>query len=217
MPRLILITVLAALTPCMSAQRTAFHGFNRGGGAHSFSYPLALSDPLYSDFLSSTGYPVASQPPVIILQAAPAQPAAPATERVSAPPQPLMIELQGDRYVRVSGEESSSAEMIGPETIDQIRVSRPARRPSDAADRSTPAADIAPAILVFRDGHREEVTGYTIADGVLYARADYYTAGSWNQKIELSSLNLPETIQSNRSRGVKFQLPTASNEIIVGP
>lgn len=228
---LIFIALLAAVTPCVSAQRTAFHGFSRGsfnrvGSSRSFAYPLAFSDPLYSDFLSSTGYPVASQPPLIILQTA-----SPAAERVSAPPQPLMIELQGNRYVRVSGEESSGAEIIEPrkiepekiepEKIDQVRASRPPRRLSEAQSeaplRTTPPAGVAPAVLVFRDGHREDVSGYTIASGVLYASAHYYAGGSWNKKIDLSSLNLPETIQSNQSRGIKFQLPGAPNEIIVGP
>jgi hypothetical protein len=238
---LIFVALLAAVTPYMSAQRTAFHGFSRGpfnriGSARSlsFAYPLAFSDPLYSGFLSSTGYPVASLPPFILLQAAP--PAAQTAERLSPPPQPLMIELQGNRYVRVSGEESSGAEIIEPEKIepekiepgknepekiDQIRASRPSRplseKPSEAPLRSMRPADVAPAVLVFRDGHREEVSGYTIAGGVLYASADYYAGGSWNKKVELSSLNLPETIQSNQSRGVKFQLPDAPNEIIVGP
>jgi hypothetical protein len=240
-PILILIAVLAAITPCVNAQRmgSSFHGSNHGGlnqGGFSqgrfrtafdrstypgsFLYPLAFSDPLYSDYLYSTGYPVASQPPVIFLQAAPA---ASASERFSssmqtAPTQPLMIELQGDRYVRVSGEDTSGAEMIGPATINQIAQSAGQRKErSDSAIHPPAPPQLAPAVLVFRDGHREEVSGYTIANGVLYASADYYTSGSWNKKIELASLNLPETIQSNQSRGVRFQIPTASNEIIVGP
>ena len=222
MPRLVLIltALLAAIAPSMNAQRSGFHGFSRGsfnraGNARSLAYPLAFSDGLYSDYFSSTGYPVASQPPIIILQAAPA-PATAAVD-ISAPPQSLMIELQGDRYVRVSGEDSSGAAMIEPAAIDQTRAPRPARKLSEAPPHSPPPQETAPAVLVFRDGHREEVSNYTIADGILYARADYYTDGSWNRKIELSSLNLPETVQSNQSRGIKFQLPGAPNEIILGP
>src|ERR1035437_7705536 len=77
--------------------------------------------------------------------------------------------------------------------------------------------ELVPAILVFRDGHREEVSDYMMADGVLYTRSDYYTNGSWNRKIELSSLNLPETVKSNQSHGLRFQLPSAPNEVTVGP
>ena len=70
---------------------------------------------------------------------------------------------------------------------------------------------------MFRDGHREEVSDYTIADGNLYTHDDYYTNGSWNRKIELSSLNLLETVRSNQSRNVRFRLPSSPNEVIVRP
>jgi hypothetical protein len=73
------------------------------------------------------------------------------------------------------------------------------------------------AVLVYRDGHRQETSSYTIADGILYASADYATTGAWNQKIALSSLNVPETVATNSSRGLHFQLPAAPNEVIVGP
>jgi hypothetical protein len=82
---------------------------------------------------------------------------------------------------------------------------------------STATPEIRPAVLVFRDGHHEEVSDYTIADGVLYTRLNFYTDGSWTRKIALSSLNLPDTITANQSRNLKFQLPTASNEVIVRP
>ena len=88
---------------------------------------------------------------------------------------------------------------------------------STAAIRGVAPPVIASALLVFRDGHREEVSDYTIAQGILHASSDYYTNGSWNKKIELSSLNLPETIKSNQSRGLRFQLPSAPNEVVVGP
>jgi hypothetical protein len=237
MRRLLLITLLAAFAPCMNAQRMSHasprfaSGFNRSSFARSSFYPLAFSDPFYSDYLLSTGYPVASQPPMIFLQAPPA--AAPATERPSAPAQPLMIELQGDRYVRVSGPEASGSQMIDREMIDRGMSDREmidrdpinrqkADRTSDSQPRSerpptAPPVATASAILIFRDGHREEISDYTIADGVLYTRADYYTTGSWNRKIVLSSLNLPETITSNQSRGANFPLPAFPNEVIVGP
>jgi hypothetical protein len=217
MRRLLLITLLAALAPCVNAQRMGAASpyfasrFNRGGHPRGSFFPLAYSDPLYADYLSSTGYPAASQPPLIILQSPAAR--APEPERFAPPAQPLMIELQGDRYVRLSGPETSGAEMI-----DRM----PERPPLAEGSSSSPLHSVAtpelpPAVLVFRDGHHEEASEYTIADGVLYTRADYYTTGSWNRKIELSSLNLPETVKSNQSRGVRFQLPSSPNEVIVRP
>jgi hypothetical protein len=124
-----------------------------------------------------------------------------------------MIELQGDRYVRLSGEETSETEMI-----DSIATT-PHRHERSAAAANQPAAvtESAPAVLVFRDGRREEVSNYTITDGILYTAGDPYTGGSWTRKIELSSLNLPETVKSNHSRGIRFQLPSAPNEVVVRP
>lgn len=220
--RTLLLITLFAVTQHMDAQRMVSAsphpaaGYNRGGHVRPFLYPLAFSDPFYSDYLSSTGYPVASQPPVIVLQVPPAP--APATDGSSSfhpsIAQPLMIELQGDRYVQVSGEEASGIEMIDSQRTD-LMSNTPIRQ--RAAVHAVTAKELARAVLVFRDGRREEVSNYTITGGVLYSSGDYYADGSWTRKIELSSLDLPETVKSNQSRGVKFQLPAAPNEVIVGP
>ena len=125
-----------------------------------------------------------------------------------------MIELQGDRYVRVSGGETSAtrAQMVDPISSANSR----SQRSSETAGRSVASAR-SPAVLVFRDGHREEISDFTIANGVLYSQANFYTDGTWNRQIELSSLNLPETVKSNQLRGVRFPLPTSPNEVIVRP
>jgi hypothetical protein len=226
LPTTLLLTTMLLLTmfavPGMGAQRMGFASsrfganYNRTGRARAFSYPFAFSDPFYSDYLSSTGYPAASQPPVIILQTPPADFA---PERASSPTsgQPLMIELRGDRYVRVDSEEMSDTPPISSKAIDSRSAPGRQLRSSNSEVPQTAAKELPGAVLVFRDSHREEISEYTIADGVLYTRADYYTSGSWNRKIELSSLNLPETLKSNQSRGVRFQLPAASNEVTVGP
>jgi hypothetical protein len=165
-----------------------------------------LTDPLYAESLYDSGYPVASQPPIVILQgAAPAR----TSDAIAASKQPLMIELQGDRYVQVSGEDNSGAEMVDGNGSVAKHGNSPAT--------SHTVAELPPAILIFRDGHREEVSAYTIADGVLYATGNFYAGGSWNRKIQLSSLNLADTIQSNQSHGVEFRLPTGPNEVMVRP
>lgn len=214
--------VLAVLVPHMNAQRIGAtpsrfaSGFDHARHFRNSFYPLGLSDPFYSDYLSA-GYPVASQPPVIIMQAPPAS--APAPDRFSPPVQPLMIELQGDRYVQVSNSQTSGAEMIPQGQKNEVTDPLPAlsRRQPGSSLRAVAAAELLPAILVFRDGHNEEASDYTIADGILYTSGDPYSGGSWNRKIALSSLNLPETIATNKSRGVRFQLPTSPNEVIVRP
>ena len=217
MRRLFLVALLTALTPNMNAQRVLAApphfapSYNRSGHPHAFLYPLAYSDPFYSDYVSSAAYPGASRPPIVIVPTPP--PPSPAPEQLSAPSEPLMIELQGDHYVRVSGDATSHAEKIDP----MLDSAPPPRPMSDSPAQALPTAALPPSVLVFRDGHREEISDYTIADGVLYTRSDYYTTGSWNKKIELTSLNLPETVQFNQARGRRFHFPTAANEVIVGP
>ncbi|HTS08013.1 MAG TPA: hypothetical protein VMP68_20740 [Candidatus Eisenbacteria bacterium] len=215
MRRILVPALLLMLVPFATAQHvgpahfggaTSFHGGHFGPRGFQRGYfPLGLSNGFYDDYLSDAGYPVPAQPQVIVLQ--PPQ-TAPVTEPAPAPAQPLMIELQGDRYVQISGEQSSHSEMIDSPSPAKLvtRSNHPA-----ISDSSTPA------VLIFRDGHREEVSAYTIAGSTLYASSNYATTGSWNQKIELSALNVPETIAANSDHPHPFRIPSAANEVIVGP
>ena len=215
MRRLLLIPLLIAMPISLAAQRMGSahfsghssgprEGFNRRGNGRA-AYAIPFFDPFYADYVSSAGYPVPSQPPVILLQAPPAA----AAPEPPTPTQPLMIELQGDRYVRISGDEVSQSQMM-----DRMPAAQPAMR---SIATTSPKLARASTLLVFRDGRHEEISDYTIADGVLYAAADYYTSGAWNRKIPLTSLNLPDTIASNQGRGVQFHVPSSPNEVIVGP
>jgi hypothetical protein len=176
------------------------------GGQYRGGYPLGLGywDSLFPD--DYTEYPSAA-PPVLLIQPPDARTDASAAQ-FPPPAQPLLIELQGDHYVRVSGEEGSGDSDSGA----AISAPRPGAVAMSRSSVPPPAT-----ILVFRSGGREEITGYTIVDGVLYAQANYYTDGSWNQRIPLSSLDVAATVGVNRARGVQFQLPGSPNEVIVGP
>lgn len=203
---LLIISLLLTAPLSMTAQRGGFvhlsgRGFNRAGFGRAAYYPVPFYDS-YSDYGSDAAYAV-PQPVVFMMQGAP-----PVAAPDPAPPaQPLLIELQGDRYVQVSGDAGPQSQ-----TIDRVAAVRPVER-SQAAMPQVQAS----TVLVFRDGHRQEVSSYTIADGTLYAAADYYNSGVWNQKIALSALNVTETVATNQSRGVQFRLPTAANEVMVGP
>jgi hypothetical protein len=234
---LALVTLLTAVViPNASAQRSGAHGYaaptnhigQRTGSVHAHNHQSSASRrspyfspslpfPFFTDAFDpndiySTGYPVADDPPPFLLQAARsmAGPAAGSmgagmsafSNRESHSVQPLMIELQNGRYVRVSN---------SPANGEALQLS-PA--PAVAA---APPRDQPPAVLIFRDGHTEEVHDYAIADGILYARGDYYTDGYWNKKIALSTLNLAETLQANNERNVKFTLPASPNEVITRP
>jgi hypothetical protein len=247
--RLLSIFLLSAvLTPLAAAQRASHAAATRphfnspaasfalGRTAHpsrfrrspytSLPFPF-LEDSLLED-LYSTGYPVASQPPVILLQPARAMsadyPAPPDNDRESPSTQPLMIELQNGRYVRVTSTPADGEGLplaLPPDPEPTKRVSRNSNSPAVTtqapAIAASPAHDLPPAILIFRDGHTEEVRDYTIADGILYARGDYYTNGYWNKKIAISTLNVAQTQEANVARNVNFVLPTSPNEVIIRP
>lgn len=185
------------LSPHLSGRAAPFHPgrFNRSAGA----FYLPLFDPFYAD--DSAPEYRAAQPPVVVVQP---QAASSAPASLPAPMQPLTIELRGDRYVRVSGDGDSSAEVIDEPGLNSQSLGK----------RPPPAHNV---VLIFRDGHREEVSNYTVADGFLYASADYYTAGTWVRKVAVSELNVPETVTANQSEGTAFRLPSAANEVVVGP
>jgi hypothetical protein len=163
---------------------------------------------------SAAALPSAAQAPSILLQAL--APAA-ATQQPSAS-QPLLIELQGGRYVRLNGGDTSGNDLFSPAPV--ASAARNSSRLPNVGKQSTPDISphvLSPVALVFRDGHNEEVRDYTIAGGMIYVRGDYYSDGYWNKKIELSALNLPETFKSNQQRGVRFVLPSGPNEVITRP
>lgn len=133
------------------------------------------------------------------------------------PPKSLLLELQGNRWVRVT---DSGTAIIGsgPQPRGSAKATtspRPAMpQPGNAmeAPRRLP-----PAVLVFRDGHKEEVRRYTIVGGTLYTSSNYWSNGSWTRKVPISELDVPATLKLNRERGAKFSLPSSPNVIVVRP
>ena len=76
---------------------------------------------------------------------------------------------------------------------------------------------MAPAVLIFRDGRREEITSYSIIGPVIYTKGDYWATGSWTRSIQVSDLDLPATFKENQERGVGFNLPSGPDEIVIRP
>jgi hypothetical protein len=224
-------------TPRLNSAVRSF-AFGRGAYPSRFRQPFpytSLPFPFFADSFDpddiySTGYPVASQPPVVLLQAerALAGPnvASPAeyADRQPSASQPLMIELQNGRYVRVNSTAADGKALpltLAPDAAEasqnQTAKSAHSNFTRSSITAASPMHDLPPALLVFRDGHSEEVRDYTIADGILYARGDYYTDGYWNKKIALSTLNVSQTLAANAARNVKFVLPSSPNEVITRP
>ncbi len=67
-----------------------------------------------------------------------------------------------------------------------------------------PPADVKPGdpiVLVFRNGHQQEVTNYAIMGDSLYV------FDQARKKIALADLDIPATVKANDDRGVEFNLP----------
>jgi hypothetical protein len=166
-----------------------------------------------------------SAPSVIVVQ-----PPAPPAERVTAIPDgpksaaPLLIEWQGDRYVRRTSATTTSARDSQPDYVADTKLAaltnnKPVRSSAlqSKGDRTSNPSEPPPTTFIFRDGHREESDNYSIISGVIYARGDYWATGQWSKQIKLSQLDLPATVKANQQHGVTFRVPAASNEVITRP
>jgi hypothetical protein len=196
------------------------HGTSMGGAARFHPVhgtgrgPVLLSYPyFYSDSDYYAGEVSQRQPQVIVVSAAPAPAPEPPVLRES-----LLIELQGDHFVRTtsSSKISADAEQTRP---DYSEKSAPTVRQTATKQRKAeqPAPELPPAVLVFHDGRKEEVSEYSIISGTIYSKADYWATGSWTRKIQIADLDVPTTLKLNQERGVKFMLPTSPNEVVTRP
>jgi hypothetical protein len=215
----IALLAAAVLVPLSAAQmRGAHSGFGRGVRAnpalrHSlrpFARPFGegvnegsfLGWPLpYSDDSTAPYLLEGASPPIVVLQ----QAAADDSSR-KFKPQPLLIELRGDRYVRFGGITPNDEAGSSTHTGYSPEITQPAA--------SLPERAASPTLLVYRDGHREEISDYAIADGVIYVRGDYWQNGDWTKRIPLSAVDAPATMKANQQRRVKFLLPSAPNVVI---
>jgi hypothetical protein len=71
------------------------------------------------------------------------------------------------------------------------------------------------SVLVFRDGHREEIERYVIEDDIIDVSVSRWDTGSWTKKISIADLDVPATLKLNQERGGKFNLPSGPNEVVV--
>ena len=196
----------------MSGGSARFHqGHASGRGAVLFPYPYFYPD-------SDAGYDsqqIAPPQVIVVPASAPASPPAPAAPRES-----LLIEWQGDHFVRtvMSAKAAPGGEAV-PDYSEKSALALPAAGRSVPGRKGAvqPPHELPPAILVFHDGRREEVSDYTIMSGTIYSKADYWTTGSWTRKIQIADLDVPATLRLNQERGVKFVLPASPNEVVVRP
>jgi hypothetical protein len=186
-------------------------------GSRAFRFPdghrgvpaaVYLGTPFWGDDWTS----YTSSPSVIVIQA-PA-PSAVKQNEDAKPIMPVMIELEGGRYVRRSADETAKSNSPRTEMAAQTGV-HGSTGPSSEARFARGEAP--PTVFVFRDGRRAESSDYSIISGVIYAKDDYWKTGTWCQNIKISDLDLSATERANRDRGVSFRLPGAPNEVITRP
>ena len=160
-------------------------------------------DIFQNDVPSDAATPAKNVPAqVVVVRPAAADDSLPRTR-----PQPLLIERQGDRYVRYEGAQTESRV-----TSAHPDYAAPAIAPSTGQNGR--AESPAPVVLVYRDGHAEEIADYAIADGVIYVRGNYWQNGYWTKQVPLAALEPQATMKANQQRGAKFMLPSAPNVVI---
>ncbi len=207
---------LALLAPSAHAQGRGGRGFAGGDariarrgfarGAQRGYYPGGgfLPGPYYYPEDDSGYWPPAASPypPYPVAVAPPAPPAPPI--------EPLLMEDRGGQWVRIpTGTELPTAAQA------QAAAAQPSSSSASPAIAAPPVVKLPSAVIVFRDGHTEEVDKYMIRGNVLYTSADYWTTGAWTRKILVADLDVPATLKVNQQRGAKFDLPSGPGEIMV--
>jgi len=187
--------------------------FHHGRGIGSGS--ILLPYPYYNDFGYDTPEPAPPQV-VVVPAAAPPQPASPAV-----PLELLLIEWQGDHFERMTLSSKAGSGKSAPDYSAKSGQSFAGSSALSSQERKgvaqPPRRELPPAVLVFRDGRKEEVSSYTIMSGTIYSNADYWTSGSWTKKIQIADLDVPATLKLNQERGVHFMLPGGPNEVVTRP
>ncbi len=225
------LLALAVLLPIASAQRGGGGGSGRGGfqsavSGHSggvrsaYPYPhpyprnpyrrgLLWADPFfYPDGYMGDAYPGDAE----LREEFAGPPREPFGPALRTQAEPLMIELRGDRYVRLGGNDSFPATTAA----DQPDYAPPQGFPAASLIKPNATA-LTSAVLVFRDGHREDIPEYTIVGPTLYASAEYWQSGRWTRNIQISALDIAATRLANQERGVNFVLPSGPNVVVTRP
>lgn len=91
----------------------------------------------------------------------------------------------------------------GRRVLDQDYRAQLTRPKDQSSERSSePVAAQPNTILVFKDGHQQEISNYAIVGATLYDLSD-----GRSKKVQLTDLDLTATVKENDQRGVEFQVP----------
>jgi hypothetical protein len=149
-------------------------------------------------------------PPGQLIVQQPAQVSAPTI----SPVEPLLLEIHDGQWVRVPTGIEIPAIPQSPKP-DSAKASNPNPGFVELPAGAPPLPALPPAVIVFRDGHSEEVAKYMIQGETLFTNADYWSTGSWTRKIPLAEVDIPASLKLNKERGTKFNLPSGPNEVVI--
>jgi hypothetical protein len=135
---------------------------------------------------------------------------------VPSPPEALVLELHGDHWMRITNygqsQTGGQSSQTDSEPVSNLPSATPRRIPAAEARSELPTA-----VLVFRDGHKEEIGKYVIIGATICTSANYWSSGSWTRKVQIVELDIPATLKLNQERGAKFSLPSGPNEVMIRP
>ena len=163
------------------------HAFHPAYGYYATPY-------FYSDYYEPSDFeyqPPEPSPPTVQVQV-----------KTEPLPDPVLLELHGSRWVKVTNFGESSDRALTRETPVESQLK---------------AKPLPPAVLVYRDGHTEELMSYSIIGGSIHTKSNYWTTGAWTRTIPVADLDVPATLQQNEQRGVNFELPSGPDEIMLRP
>jgi hypothetical protein len=215
--------LVAALFTASAPARAQVRGMASARAPHT-GYAIRLSGrtrlvrpvrrPFYSGFpfypfYDSDYEPVTSEEssPAHVMVAQPEQPPVP----VASPVEALILENRDGQWVRIP---TGSHLPISSE-YTQPQASNLGPKGTGPKEASQPPTKLPPAVLVFRDGHQEEVERYVVQGNSLYTSADYWSTGSWTRRIPIAELDVLASTKLNAARGGNFSLPTRPYEVVV--
>ena len=159
------------------------YGYSRGGWAYAAPYYyIPLGDYGYGyDYDYVGGSDQYSGPPV----------------SPNDPTLHIIVEQPPAQPYR-SAADDRQAEVVPPDPKMEPEIRE---RPSPVRE----AKPSEPTVLIFRDGHQQDVTNYAIMGQTVYVLDDR------TQKIPLANLDVPATVKANDDRGMEFKIPAVQH------
>lgn len=104
-----------------------------------------------------------------------------------------------------SGQPQAPPANPAPSEEDYRAELRAKAEAAPAPQAEQPVAEQPPTVLVFKDGHQQEVGNYAIVGSTLYDLSNGHS-----RKVALAELDLKATVKQNDQRGVDFELPAGT-------